>query len=147
MVGYVLGARVERISIVQVGSSAGHVNARSWKPQRSAVFALAGYAAEELLVDVPFVWQVLDFEGGDLQEALTILTEKNGRQITPDDAEFAEAWSRAQAAVRGASRRIRAVARVLLDRKIVEGENQVKQLLGGRGTVWYTRTLKAIHGR
>lgn len=147
VVGYVLGARIQRISIVQAGSSAGHVCARSWRHQRSAVFALAGYAAEELLLDIPFTWQVLDFEGGDLRDALAILGEQTSREITADDAEFVEAWTRTQAAVRAASRRIRAVARVLLDSKIVEGEDPVKRVLGGRGVAWYTKALKAIHGR
>jgi hypothetical protein len=147
VVGYVLGARIQRISIMQVGSSAGHVYARSWKHQRSPVFALAGYAAEELLVGIPFVHQLLDFEGGDLRDALAILTAKHGRDITPEDAEFVEAWARTQGAARAASRRIRTVARLLLDLRLVEGEDHVKRVLRGRGVSWYTRTLRAIHGR
>ena len=145
MLGYVLGVRVERISIEQQGSSAGHVQARAFRHQRSAVYALAGYAAEQVLLDVPAVWQLHQHEGGDLLDALGILKEWHGRSITVDDAEFLEAWARSQAATRTASRRIRAVARVLLRDRVVEGRDRVRRVLEGRGLTWYTRTLRAIH--
>lgn len=93
------------------------------------------------------MWQLHDHPGGDLRDAFGLLRDRHGRVIITDDAEFAEAWAHAQVAVRAASRRVRAVARQLLDVRVVEGQDQVRRVLEGRGSVWYTKTLKATHGR
>lgn len=133
VIGVVLGLRVERVSIEPAGMSGGHVLARSWNHQPSAAYALAGYAAEDVLLDVPFVAQLWDVDGGDAGDATTILSDKSGRAITPDDPEFTEAHQRAKAAAQAASRRIRAVAALLLDVRVVEGEETVRRLVKGAG--------------
>lgn len=147
VIGYVLGMKVESISIEAKGSSDGRVSGRIFAVHRSPEIALAGYAAEEVLLGIEAVWELYDLPESDLRAAIEILSGRTGHTITTKDEEFDGAWLRTKTAAKVASRRIHAVSRHLLERGTIQGQEAVERVVGGRGLVWYNRTLLAVRGR